>query len=105
VHHGRCPPVETAVGSLDLNRSNGRELEWWGQFGQDEELTFFNQKFHHLLHLFLLPLKLLDEIHPHMLVILSPFGVQFSLESVEGVERGQKSCVQVRIERERRLEL
>jgi hypothetical protein len=40
-----------------------------------------------------------------MLVVLSPFGVQFSLENVESVERGQKSCVQVRIGCERRLEL
>jgi hypothetical protein len=40
-----------------------------------------------------------------MLVILSPFGVQFSLENVESVESGQKSCVQVRIGCERRLEL
>jgi len=37
-------------------------------------------------------------------VVLSPFGIQLSLESVESVERGQESCVQVRVVRERRLE-
>ena len=84
---------------------NGDKPGQWRQPGQDEELTSFNQKLYHLLHLFLLSLKLLNEIHPQVLVILSPFGVQFSLENVEGVERGQKSCVQVRIGCERRLEL
>ena len=50
-------------------------------------------------------MKLLDEIHPHVLVILSPFGIQFSLESVESVERVKESCVQIRVVRERRLKL
>ena len=83
----------------------GSEQEPPGHSTPDEGLTFINQKFHDLLHLILLSLKFLDEVHPQTLVILSPFGIQLSLESVECVECGQKSCVQIYVARERRLEL
>ena len=40
-----------------------------------------------------------------MLVILSPFGIEFGLEDVECLERIQKSCSQFRIVGKRCLEL
>ena len=40
-----------------------------------------------------------------MLVVLSPFGIQFGLENVECVERIEESRFQVRVECKRCLEL
>jgi len=68
-------------------------------------LTFFNQPLHHFLHLLILFLELLGEIYPLILVILSPFGVQFGLENVECLERIEESRSQFRIACERCLEL
>ena len=68
-------------------------------------LTFFNQPFHHFLHLLFLSLELLSEIHPLILVILPPFGIQFGLENIECLERIEESRFQFRIACERYLEL
>lgn len=67
-------------------------------------LTFPDQQFDHFLHLILLSLEFLNEVHPQILVILPPFGVEFGMENVNRIERGNKPCFESRVACEGRFE-
>ena len=69
--HRQKLPLDLWTGAVQTRS----EPEQRGRSAQDEGLTFINQKPHKVLHLSLFPLKLLDEIHPQILVILPPFGI------------------------------